>query len=122
MLRPLSFCPSDIFLSHLDFGLDHETLVSLGGLWMNRWVHPVFLDWGPAHLNVSCLRRRERGCPSFAGFAKRNNFSRPPVSKYQTGAGMLASGLKDDYRQICANPWDDKETFRRTAPSSRVGL
>jgi len=50
MLRPLSFCPSDIFLSHLDFGLDHETLVSLGGLWMNRWVHPVFLDWGPAHL------------------------------------------------------------------------
>jgi hypothetical protein len=31
MLRPLSFCSSDIFLSHLDFGLDHETLVSLGG-------------------------------------------------------------------------------------------
>jgi hypothetical protein len=25
----LSFCSSDIFPSHLDFGLDHETLVSL---------------------------------------------------------------------------------------------
>jgi hypothetical protein len=37
-------------------------------------------------------------------------------------AGMLASGLKDDYRQICANRWDHKETFCRTAPSGRVGL
>jgi len=35
---------------------------------------------------------------------------------------MLASGLKDDYRQICANRWDYKETFCRTAPSGRVGL
>jgi hypothetical protein len=35
---------------------------------------------------------------------------------------MLASGLKDDYRQIRANRRDQKESSRYTAPSSRVGL
>jgi hypothetical protein len=35
---------------------------------------------------------------------------------------MLASGLKDDYRKINANRQEQKEGFRRTAPSSRDGL
>ena len=53
---------------------------------------------------------------------RRNNFRRPPVTECQTGAVKLASGLKDDYRQICANRQDHKESFRRTAPGSRGGL
>lgn len=44
MLRMLSFCSPDIFLSHLDFGLDHETLVSLRPLFQASFVQPAFVD------------------------------------------------------------------------------
>jgi len=48
MLRPLSFrssdCSSGIFLSHLDFGLDQETFVSLRRLFQTSFIQSPFVE------------------------------------------------------------------------------
>jgi hypothetical protein len=67
-------------------------------------IFPMVEGMAPSAMRKnSNFRSNQIGPDSWIPAIRRNNFRRPPVTKCQTGAVILASGPKDNYRQICAN-------------------